>query len=165
LGTHGRGILEEAGLEGRCPVVVSTFSKVFGGIGGIVLGDRDVVDHVKHRARSFLFSASLPVPIVAAASTILDMLEAEGPALVAELHDKAAYFRKRLLEIGFDLGKSNTHIMPVMCRDERKALFMHVAHITRGHTREDMDMALDLLATYGEAFFVLSGEEIGPMEL
>jgi 8-amino-7-oxononanoate synthase len=190
LGTHGRGILEEAGLEGRCPIVVSTFSKVFGGIGGIVLGDRDVVDHVKHRARSFLFSASLPVPIVAAAATILDMLEADGPALVAELHEKAEYFRKRLLEIGFDLGKSNTHIMPVMCRDERKALFMHVAllesgvmmvpitypgvkkgeerlrvNITRGHTKEDMDMALDLLASYGEAFFVLSGEEIGPMEL
>ncbi len=189
LGMHGRGILEEAGLEGRVPVVVSTFSKVFGGIGGIVLGDADVVDHIKHRARSFLFSASLPVPIVAAAATVLDMLEKDGPALVAELHEKAAYFRGRLLEIGFDLGKSNTHIMPVMCNDERKALFMHVAllengvmmvpitypgvkkgeerlrvNITRGHTREDMDKALDLLSIYGEAFFVLSGEELGPME-
>jgi glycine C-acetyltransferase len=189
LGTHGRGILEEAGLEGRAPIVVSTFSKVFGGIGGVVLGDAEVIDHIKHRARSFLFSATLPVPIVAAASTILDMLEADGPALVAELHDKAAYFRGRLSEIGFDLGKSNTHIMPVMCKDERKALFMHVAllengvmmvpitypgvkkgeerlrvNITRGHSREDMDKALELLQTYGEAFFVLSGEDIGPLE-
>ncbi|HEY8426768.1 MAG TPA: pyridoxal phosphate-dependent aminotransferase family protein [Sandaracinaceae bacterium] len=189
LGTHGRGILEEAGLEGRVPIVVSTFSKVFGGIGGIVLGDAEVVDHIKHRARSFLFSASLPVPIVAAAATILDMLEQDGPALVAELHEKAAYFRGRLTEIGFDLGKSNTHIMPIMCRDERKALFMHVAllengvlmvpitypgvkkgeerlrvNITRGHSREDMDKALDLLALYGDAFFVLSGEDLGPME-
>jgi 8-amino-7-oxononanoate synthase len=189
LGTHGRGILEEAGLEGRVPIVVSTFSKVFGGIGGIVLGDTDVIDHIKHRARSFLFSASLPVPIVAAASTILTMMEEEGPALVAELHEKAEYFRGRLFELGFDLGKSNTHIMPVMCRDERKALFMHVAllengvmmvpitypgvkkgeerlrvNITRGHSREDMDKALELLQMYGEAFFVLSGDEIGPME-
>lgn len=189
LGHGGRGIIEKYGLEGRVPVVVSTFSKTFGGIGGILLGPADVVDHVKHYARSFLFSASLPVPIVAAAATILDMLESEGPALVAELHEKAEYMRKRLLEIGFDLGKSNTHIMPVMCRDERKALFMHIAllesgvmmvpitypgvkqgeerlrvNITRGHTREDMDKALDLLATYGEAFYVLSGEELGPME-
>lgn len=189
LGTHGRGILEEAGLEGRVPIVVSTFSKVFGGIGGIVLGDRDVIDHIKHRARSFLFSASLPVPVVAAAATILDMLEKEGPALVAELHEKAGYFRGRLTEIGFDLGKSNTHIMPVMCKDERKALFMHVAllengvlmvpitypgvkkgeerlrvNITRGHSREDMDKALELLQLYGDAFFVLSGEDIGPIE-
>jgi glycine C-acetyltransferase len=189
LGKRGTGIVEKYDLMGRVPIVISTFSKTFGGIGGILLGDDDVVDHVKHYARSFLFSASLPVPIVAAAATILDMLEAEGEALVAELHEKSAYMRKRLGEIGFSLGKSDTHIMPVMCNDERKALFMHLAllengvmmvpitypgvkqgeerlrvNITRGHTREDMDKALDLLATYGEAFFVLSGEELGPME-
>jgi glycine C-acetyltransferase len=193
LGGHGRGILEEHGLEGTFPseklVVVSTFSKTFGGIGGIILGDEEVVDHVKHRARSFLFSATLPVPIVAAASTILGMLEEDGPALVSELRGKAEYMRKSLKEIGFDLGHSNTHIMPVMCREERKALFMHVAllengvmmvpitypgvkqgeerlrvNVTRGHSREDMDKALELLKLYGEAFFVLSGEDIGPLE-
>ena len=130
-----------------------------------------------------------PCPIVAAASTILDMLEADGPTLVRELHQKADYFRGKLKEAGFDLGTSNTHIMPVMCREERKTLFMHVAllecgvmmvpltypavkhgeerlrvNITRGHTQEDMDTALELLKTYGEAFFVLSGEDIGPRE-
>ena len=189
LGKGGRGILEKYNLGGRVPVVVSTFSKTFGGIGGILLGSRDVVDHVKHYERSFLFSASLPVPVVAAAATILTMLEQEGEALVEELHEKSDYMRGRLLEIGFDLGKSNTHIMPVMCRDERKALFMHIAlleggvmmvpitypgvkkgeerlrlNVTRGHTREDMDKALDLLASYGEAFYVLGGEELEPME-
>ncbi|MEM6958634.1 MAG: hypothetical protein AAF645_23325, partial [Myxococcota bacterium] len=76
-----------------------------------------------------------------------------------------------------------------MCREERKALFTHVAmyeagvmtvpitypgvkkgeerlrlNVTRGHSREDMDLALDLLKTYGEAFFVLSGEELAPLE-
>lgn len=189
LGERGTGVLEEMGLRDRVPVLVSTFSKTFGGIGGILLGSGEVVDLVKHNARSFLFSASLPVPIVAAASTILDMLESDGPQMVRELHQKAAYFRGKLLEAGFDLGASNTHIMPVMCREERKTLFMHVAllecgvlmvpitypavkqgeerlrvNITRGHTQEDMDQALELLKTYGEAFFVLSGEDIGPME-
>lgn len=189
LGERGTGILEETGLRDRVPVVVTTFSKTFGGIGGVLLGKGDVVDFIKHTARSFIFSASLPVPIVAAASTILDMLEADGPAMVRELHQKAEYFRGKLNEAGFELGTSNTHIMPVMCREERKTLFMHVAllecgvlmvpltypsvkhgeerlrvNITRGHTQEDMDTALDLLKTYGEAFFVLSGEEIGPME-
>ena len=188
LGKHGRGILEHCGLEGRVPVVVTTFSKTFGGIGGVLLGKKDVVEHVKHYARSFLFSASLPVPIVAAASTILTMMEEDGPALVSELHEKSAYMRKNLIERGFDLGMSDTHIMPVMCRDERKALFMHVAllesgvmmvpitypgvkkgeerlrvNITRGHSKEDMDIALDLLDSYGQAFFVQSGEDIGPM--
>ncbi len=96
--------------------------------------------------------------------------------------------RSSLVAAGFDLGKSDTHIMPVMCRDERKALFMHLAllevgiymvpitypgvkqgeerlrlNVTRGHTREDLDRAIEMLKVYGEAFFVLSGEEIGPM--
>jgi glycine C-acetyltransferase len=189
LGERGTGILEHTGLLGKVPLVVTTFSKTFGGIGGVVLGSQEVVDHIKHQARSFIFSASLPVPIVAAASTILDMLESDGPAMVKELHQKSEYFRSKLNEAGFELGTSNTHIMPVMCREERKTLFMHVAllecgvmmvpltypsvkqgeerlrvNITRGHSQEDMDTALELLKTYGEAFFVLSGEDIGPME-
>ena len=189
LGERGTGIIEHTGLDGKVPLVVTTFSKTFGGIGGVVLGSQDVVDHIKHQARSFIFSASLPVPIVAAASTILDMLESDGPAMVKELHQKSEYFRSKLNEAGFELGTSNTHIMPVMCREERKTLFMHVAllecgvlmvpitypavkngeerlrvNVTRGHTQEDMDTALELLKTYGDAFFVLSGDEIGPME-
>ena len=189
LGKGGRGIFEKYDLRPQLPVIVSTFSKTFGGIGGILLGPKDVVDHVKHNARSFLFSASLPVPIVAAAATILDMLEDHGEELVAELHKKADYMRTNLTGLGFDLGLSNTHIMPVMCRDERKALFTHVAmmesgvmmvpitypgvkkgeerlrlNVTRGHSYEDMDKALELLKIYGEAFFILGGDELAPME-
>ena len=188
LGKGGRGIIEKYGLEGRIPVVISTFSKTFGGIGGILLGDAETVDFVKHQARSFLFSASLPVPVVAAASTILDMLEDHGEELVAELHDKSAYMRKGLTDLGFDLGLSDTHIMPVMCREERKALFTHVAmlesgvmmvpitypavkrgeerlrlNVTRGHSKEDIDQAVELLGVYGNAFFVLGGEELEPL--
>ena len=188
LGATGRGTLEALGLQGRVPIVVSTLSKTFGGIGGLLFGPGEVVEHVKHTARSFLFSAALPVPVVAAASTILDILEAEGKELVAELHEKARYFRQGLTAAGFDLGASNTHIMPVMCREERKTLFLHIAllecgvmmvpltypsvklgeerlrvNVTRGHTREDLDRALELLKVYGEAFFVLSGEDIGPL--
>jgi glycine C-acetyltransferase len=189
LGISGRGTIESMGLQGKVPIVVSTLSKTFGGIGGLLFGPGEVVEHVKHSARSFLFSASLPVPVVAAATTILDMLESDGPKLVAELHEKARYFRGALIDAGFDLGASNTHIMPVMCREERKTLFLHIAllecgvlmvpltypsvkigeerlrvNVTRGHTQEDLDRALALLKEYGEAFFVLSGEEIGPLE-
>jgi glycine C-acetyltransferase len=189
MGAHGRGTLEAMDLEGRVPIVISTLSKTFGGIGGLLLGPGEVVEHVKHAARSFLFSASLPVPVVAAASTILDMIEDDGSKLVAELRQKAEYFRGGLTTAGFDLGVSKTHIMPIMCREERKTLFMHVAllecgvlmvpltypsvkqgeerlrvNVTRGHTQEELDHALALLKEYGEAFFVLSGEDIGPLE-
>jgi 8-amino-7-oxononanoate synthase len=188
MGTNGRGLPEAQGVEGRVPVLMTAFSKVFGGIGGALLGKTEVIEMVQHSARSLLFSASLPIPIVAAIRTILDMLETDGPALVRELHQKRDYFRGKLVEAGFELGASTTHIMPIMCRDERKTLFMHVAllecgvlmvpitypgvklgeerlrvNVTRGHTQEDMDAALELLKTYGEAFFVLSGEDIGPV--
>jgi glycine C-acetyltransferase len=189
MGESGRGTLEAMKLEGKVPIVVSTLSKSFGGIGGLLFGSAEIVDYIKNNARSFLFSATLPVPIVAAAHACLEMVESDGKALVAELHQKAKYFRGKLVDAGFDLGASNTHIMPVMCREERKTLFMHVAllecgvmmvplvypavkvgeerlrvNVTRGHTQEDLDKALTLLKEYGEAFYVLSGEDIGPLE-
>ena len=90
--------------------------------------------------------------------------------------------RRCLTEVGFDLGKSDTHIMPVMVRDERKVLFMHLGllehgvhmvpltypgvkqgeerlrlNVTRGHSRQDIDRAVELLERYGKAFYVLEG--------
>jgi glycine C-acetyltransferase len=187
LGARGTGIIEEMGLHGKVPIVISTFSKTFGGIGGILLGSSEVVDFIKHTARSFLFSASLPIPVVAAAATILDIMIEDGPKLVAELHQKAHYMRDSLVRAGFDLGASSTHIMPIMCREERTTLFMHVAllecgvllvpitypavkhgeerlrlNVTRGHTQEDLDTALNLLKSYGEAFFVLGSDKKAP---
>jgi 8-amino-7-oxononanoate synthase len=189
MGEHGRGLAEAQGVEGKVPILMTAFSKVFGGIGGALLGRADVIGMVKHSARSFMFSASLPIPVVAAVSAILETLESEGPSLLRELHEKRDYFRAKLVGAGFDLGASSTHIMPVMCRDDRKTIFMHTAlfecgvlmvpviypavkegeqrlrvNVTRGHTQEDMDLALELLKTYGEAFFVLSGEDLGPVE-
>jgi 8-amino-7-oxononanoate synthase len=186
LGARGTGLIEATGMEGRVPVVVSTFSKTFGGIGGILLGKPDTVEYVKNTARAFCFSASLPVPIVATAATILDILEAEGPALVQELHQKAAYMRTSLTQLGFNLGKSDSHIMPVMCREGHKALMLSSAllqggvmmvpivypavkegearlrlNVTRGHSREDMDKALDLLDKFGRNFEIQSSTDLG----
>ena len=111
---------------------------------------------------------------MAAVATVLEMLEAEGPALVKELHEKAGFMRGELVRRGFDLGTSNTHIMPVMVRDERKTLVMHHMlydrgiylvpitypsvkrgeerlrlNITRGHTYEEMNKVLDALTELG----------------
>jgi glycine C-acetyltransferase len=190
LGETGRGSLEDLGLtKDDVPILMTAFSKSFGGIGGALLANGEVVEMVQHAARSFLFSAALPIPIVAAVTTALDIIEESGPQMVRELHQKRDYMRGELLSAGFELGASTTHIMPVFCRDERKTLFMHVAllecgvlmvpvtypgvkvgeerlrvNVTRGHTQEDMDTALEHLKSYGEAFFVLSGEELGPYE-
>lgn len=187
LGAHGRGILEHLELEGRAPIVVSTFSKVFGGIGGIILASTNVIELIQHNARSFVFSATLPVPIVAAAATILTMLENEGVALVQELQDNARYMRGELVSRGFDLGMSDTHIMPVMVRDERKAMILHQmlfdrgiymvpitypgvkpgeerlrVNITRGHTRAEMALALECLDELGAACEIRKQDQVAP---
>ena len=190
LGETGRGSLEDLGLTADdVPILMTAFSKSFGGIGGALLANGEVIEMVQHAARSFLFSAALPIPVVAAVSTALDIMEESGAQMVRELHQKRDYMRGELLGAGFELGGSTTHIMPVFCRDERKTLFMHVAllecgvlmvpvtypgvkvgeerlrvNVTRGHTQEDMDTALEHLKSYGEAFFVLSGEDLGPYE-
>lgn len=180
LGKHGRGAAEHFGIEGRIPVVVSAFSKVFGGIGGLILAKPEIIDLIKHTARSFVFSATLPVPIVAAAHTVLDMLEENGPALLSELHEKTAWMRAKLTERGFDLGHSNTHIMPVLVRDEQKVLVMHHMlyergiylvpitypgvnrgeerlrlNVTRGHTYEELQSCLEHLTELGEVCDIL----------
>jgi glycine C-acetyltransferase len=176
LGEHGRGTLEHLGLEGRVPLVVSTFSKTFGGIGGVILGTEKVVDLVKHSARAFLFSASLPVPVAAVADAILDRLETDGPRLVAELHRKSTHLRARLTELGIDLGDSQAHIMPVLVRNEELAFALHFAlyergfylvpltypavrqgqerlrlNVTSGHTYAELDALADALAACGAA--------------
>jgi glycine C-acetyltransferase len=133
LGANGRGTLEHLGLEGRVPLVVTTFSKSFGGIGGVILGPADVLDMVRHTARAFLFSASLPVPVLAAADAILGRLEAEGPVLVGELQAKARYLRQKLDQAAFEVGGSpETQIAPILVREERAVIAMHHALYQRG---------------------------------
>jgi 7-keto-8-aminopelargonate synthetase-like enzyme len=168
LGTHGRGVLEDLSLEGQVPVVVSTFSKVFGGIGGVILGSTEVVELVQHVARSFVFRRRCRCPSWPRRRRCSRCWRSDGPALVAELHDNAAYMRRELLARGFDLGHSDTHIMPVMVRDERKAMLLHHMlydrgiymipitypgvkqgeermrlNVTRGHTRAELEHCLD----------------------
>ena len=174
LGAHGRGSLEHLGVEGRVPVVVTTFSKTFGGVGGVILGRADVIEFVKHVARAFLFSASLPVPVVAAADAILGRLELEGPRLVAELQRKSTYLRGRLTSVGVNLGTSQAHVMPVLVRDEPSAFALHFAlyergfylvpmtspavkrgqerlrlNVTNGHTYAELDALVNALAACG----------------
>ena len=130
----GRGIIEKYGLEGQIPVVISTFSKTFGGIGGILLGRRG--RGRLHQAQRALVLSSAPrfqCRSWRRPAAILDMLEARRRSHGhVSCTRKSDYMRKGLTEIGFDLGDSNTHIMPIMIRDETKAMFTHVALLENG---------------------------------
>jgi 7-keto-8-aminopelargonate synthetase-like enzyme len=95
---------------------MGTFSKSLASLGGFIAGDEAMIDFIKHRARSLLFSASMPPASVASVIAALDLIESE-PELIATLWNNTHYAKKLLLEEGFDLGNTQSPILPVYIRD------------------------------------------------
>ncbi len=117
LGASGRGTAEHFDLEDKVDLILGTFSKSFGSIGGYVAGDAEVVDYIKHHARSMIFSASLPPASVAATLKALDIIEAE-PERRERLKENANFLRSAIQELGFDTGPSQTPIIPILIGDQ-----------------------------------------------
>jgi len=113
LGEKGRGIGSHFHLEGKIDVEMGTFSKAFGVVGGYVSGTRDLVDFALNRSRTWLLSGSHPPPVAAACIAALEVLESE-PWHVRNLWENTRYFKKALSDLGFDIGKSQTPITPVI---------------------------------------------------
>jgi 8-amino-7-oxononanoate synthase len=113
----GRGTAAHFGLVDAVDITMGTFSKSFASLGGFIVGDTDVIDYIKHFARSFIFSASLPAPLVMAAMASLDIMESE-PEHVERLWENARYMMKRYRELGFDIGKTQTPIIPIIVGDD-----------------------------------------------
>ncbi|HWO73795.1 MAG TPA: pyridoxal phosphate-dependent aminotransferase family protein [Dehalococcoidia bacterium] len=117
LGRGGRGTGHHFGLEKEVDLIVGTFSKSLASIGGFVAGEADVVDWIKHFARPSLFSASLPPASVVAATTALEVLIDE-PELVERVNENGRLLRDGLRDAGFDVGNSETPIVPILVGDE-----------------------------------------------
>ena len=113
----GRGTAAHFGLTNEVDLIMSTFSKSFASIGGFVAGDYDVIDYIKHTARSLIFSASIPPANTATALAALEIMEDE-PELVAQLTKNGEFMRKGLREAGFDIGASSTPIIPIIIGDD-----------------------------------------------
>jgi 8-amino-7-oxononanoate synthase len=115
----GRGTAAHFNLVDDVDVTMGTFSKSFASLGGFIVGDTDVIDYIKHFARSFIFSASLPAPQVMAAMTALDIMESE-PEHVERLWENARFMMKGYRELGFDIGNTATPIIPIIVHDDDK---------------------------------------------
>jgi len=113
LGEKGRGIGSHFHLEGKIDVEMGTFSKAFGVVGGYISGTRDLVNFALNRSRTWLLSGSHPPPVAAACIAALEVLESE-PWHVRNLWENTRYFKKALSDLGFDIGKSQTPITPVI---------------------------------------------------
>jgi len=113
LGKGGRGIVDHFGLHGKVDIEVGTMSKAFGVMGGIVAGDKVIIEWLRQRGRPFLFSSAVTAPDAAACLAAVDLLE-ESTELVDKLWDNAKYFKEEMKKLGFDTGVSETPITPVM---------------------------------------------------
>jgi 8-amino-7-oxononanoate synthase len=117
LGPTGAGAAEHLGVLEDIDIVMGTFSKSFASIGGFVASSREVIDYLKHTARPFVFSASLPAASVAAVSAALEVMRQE-PERQQRLLRTAAHLRRELRAHGFPVLAGETAIVPVVVEDE-----------------------------------------------
>lgn len=182
LGPHGKGIAHHFGLEGKVDIEVGTFSKAFGVVGGYAASPyAELVELIRQKGRPFTFSSAVTPPDVAATIAAIELLQ-ESDELVRKLWDNTKYFQGALKEMGYDIGKTQTPITPVMIGDENKAVEMSrllyeeenifavpivYPLVPRGtarirvmisaiHTKEDLDYALKAFEKLGKRFGILS---------
>jgi glycine C-acetyltransferase len=177
LGKTGRGTAEEQGVHDRIPVFTGTLGKAMGSsAGGFTTGPRALVETLRQRSRTSLFSNSLP-PAVAAGSLEAFRMLREGPAPVARLRGNAAYFRQSIAEAGFRIPHGTHPIVPVIVGDTAKALAMARAlfdegiyvsgfgypvvpqgqarlrcQVSAAHEHSDLDRAVDAFRRVGKSF-------------
>jgi 8-amino-7-oxononanoate synthase len=123
LGIRGRGTAEHFDLEGEVHLVMGTFSKSLASIGGFIAGDREVIDHIRHSARSLIFSAALAPAAAAAAAAALDILEQE-PERREQLWRNTRFLMDGFSSLGFDTGESQTPVIPIIVGDDERAFAM-----------------------------------------
>lgn len=116
LGESGRGTANHFQVENDVDIIVGTFSKSLASLGGFVAADSDVIEYLKHNARSLIFSASATPASVAAASAALDILQ-EEPQRIENLWKNTDFALKLLKEAGFETGPTETPIIPIYIRD------------------------------------------------
>ena len=121
LGKNGRGSVNHFGLDGRVDIQVGTFSKAFGAQGGYIAGIQPLRDFLIHRARPFLFSNALPPSVAATCLAAIEVLETE-PELIDKMWENTRYFKGALARLGFDIGKSETPITPVIAGSGERAM-------------------------------------------
>jgi len=116
LGEFGGGTAQHFHLEDRVSLIMATFSKSLASIGGVIAGPEDVIHYLKHHARSLIFSASMPPASVATVLAALEVIQ-EEPERRAQLWHNTRRIQEGLRSLGYDIGDSETPIVPVLIGD------------------------------------------------
>jgi len=179
LGEAGRGTAEAMGVSGQIDIETGSLAKGLGGFGAYVVGSQTVIELLINRARSFIFTCAMPPAVLATVIEALAVVEQE-PERRQRVWDNTLYLRAGLREAGFEIGQSDTHIIPIMvvgsdrtmrfCQEllERGVFAQGIRYptvapgterirltVTASHTKADLDTALAALATVGHALQVI----------
>ena len=179
LGEGGRGVANHFHVKDKIHVEMGTFSKALGVVGGYAAGSEDLRRFALNKSRTWLLSGSHPPATVASCIAAIDVLETE-PRWVRRLWRNTRYFKKRLISLGFDIGRSETPITPVMLGESAVAkrfserlfeegvfalpiVFPMVARekarirniVNAGLKREDLDVALAAYEKIGKELKVI----------
>jgi 8-amino-7-oxononanoate synthase len=177
---QGHGTSAHFGLTDKVDLIMGTFSKSFASIGGFIAGDDQIIHYIQHHARALIFTAGLPAPNVAAVLATLDIIENE-PEYVENLWNNYRHMRKGLEELGYDIGNTQTPIIPILVGDDTRAILFWKALFEAGlftnvfispavppnmallrtsymatHTREHLDRALNILDEVGHRLSILN---------
>ena len=179
LGKGGRGIVDHFHLHGKVDIEIGTMSKAFGVMGGIVAGSAILVDFLRQKARTNLFSSALSVPDIAANMAALEIMQ-ESEERVKKLWENGDYLKAGLKSHGFNVGNSETPITPVIIGEAQAAKDFSVklfengvfataivfptvpkgtarvrAMVSAVHSKEDLDKGISIFAKVGKEMGVI----------
>ena len=183
LGEKGRGTAEYFGLTNEVDLIMNTFSKTLASLGGCVVGDAQIIHYIKHTARPFIFSASIPPAQIAAAREALRILD-EEPQRVRRLNEIAAYMKRGLKKLPHvrlhESGNDLVPILPILTGTEMQTLITAIVLLERGiyvnpvfppavpqdscllrtsytatHTNEQLDEALGII---GDVYAIMAAQ-------
>ncbi len=123
LGNHGRGVCNHFGLTDDVDVIMGTFSKSLASIGGFVAADESVINWLRHNSRSYIFSASATPAATAAALAALEIMQQE-PERIQQLWDVTYFALDGFRSLGFEIGHTETPIIPLYIRDNEKTFMI-----------------------------------------
>lgn len=123
IGERGAGTESHFGLKNKVDLIMGTFSKSLASLGGFIAADKDTIEYLKHRARSLMFSASMTPASVASTLKALEIIQSE-PEHIEKLWANTNYAKKLLLDNGFDLGHTESPILPIFVRNNDKTYYV-----------------------------------------
>ncbi len=180
LGKAGRGTAEATGMLGRIDIETGSLAKALGGFGAYVVGSRTLIEYLINRARSFIFTCAMPPAVLATVLEALAVIE-EEPERRQRLSENCRYLREGLRKVGFDVGRSESHIIPLMVGEGQRTMRFCQELLDRGvfaqgirypsvprgterirltltasHSKADLDAALKAIAETGQALRLIS---------